>query len=108
MLQRGYVWEVRKSNESVEVPFYGQVKLEKIDGRDAYKHVPAEYVRAVPYDVPVVGDISNNRPFNEWGYTEVEDNNYNKFLQICKDKKLYIHYCAKKRKNKKRLYNKGY
>ena len=59
-LQRGYVWEVRKSNESVEVPFYGQVKLEKIDGRDVYKHVPAEYVRAVPYDVPVVGDISNN------------------------------------------------
>ena len=58
-LQRGYVWEVRKSNESVEVPFYGQVTVEHVDGKDVYKHVPTEYVRAVPYDVPVVGDISN-------------------------------------------------
>ena len=58
-LQRGYVWEVRKSNESVEVPFYGHVTVEHVDGRDVYKHVPTEYVRAVPYDVPVVGDISN-------------------------------------------------
>ena len=58
-LQRGYVWEVRKSNESVEVPFYGYVKVEKIDGREVYTHIPEEYVRAVPYDVPVVGDISN-------------------------------------------------
>ncbi|HAX73147.1 MAG TPA: glycogen phosphorylase, partial [Firmicutes bacterium] len=58
-LQRGFVWEVRKSNESVEVPFYGHVELVKVDGREVYKHVPGEYVRAVPYDVPVVGDISN-------------------------------------------------
>ena len=58
-LQRGYVWEVRKSNESVEVPFYGQVTVEHVDGKDVYKHVPTEYVRAVPYDVPLVGDISN-------------------------------------------------
>ena len=33
--------------------------VEHVDGRDVYKHVPTEYVRAVPYDVPVVGDISN-------------------------------------------------
>ena len=33
--------------------------VEHVDGKDVYKHVPTEYVRAVPYDVPVVGDISN-------------------------------------------------
>ncbi len=59
-LQRGYVWEVRKSNESVEIPFYGHVQIENVDGKEVYKHVPAEYVRAVPYDVPVVGDVANN------------------------------------------------
>ena len=59
-LQRGFVWEVRKSNESVEIPFYGKVVTETVNGREVYKHVPAEYVRAVPYDVPVVGDVANN------------------------------------------------
>ena len=47
-------------------------------GLDAIKRAPI-----VDYDTGVkclrIGDISNNRPFNGWGYTEVEDNNYNKF-----------------------------
>lgn len=47
-------------------------------GLDAIKRAPI-----VDYDTGIrclrIGDISNNRPFNDWGYTEVEDNNYNKF-----------------------------
>lgn len=47
-------------------------------GLDAIKRAPI-----VDYDTGIkclrIGDISNSRPFNEWGYTEVEDNNYNKF-----------------------------
>lgn len=47
-------------------------------GLDAIRRAPI-----VEYDTGIrclrIGDISNNRPFNEWGYTEVEDNNYNKF-----------------------------
>lgn len=47
-------------------------------GLDAIKRAPI-----VDNDTGVrclrIGDISNNRPFNEWGYTEVEDNNYSKF-----------------------------
>ena len=32
---------------------------------NVYTHLPAEYVRAVPYDVPVVGDItSGNKTVN--------------------------------------------
>lgn len=52
-------------------------------GLDAIKRAPI-----VEYDTGIrclrIGDISNNRPFNDWGYTEVEDNNYKKF-QLRKD-----------------------
>ena len=52
-------------------------------GLDAIKRAPI-----VEYDTGIrclrIGDISNNRPFNDWGYTEVEDNNYKKF-QLKKD-----------------------
>ncbi len=54
-LSYGYVWEVRKSDLSVEVPFWGSVDvIEKKDGMK-FRHVDAEYVRAVPHDMPVVG-----------------------------------------------------
>lgn len=47
-------------------------------GLDAIKRAPI-----VDYDTGVrcirIGDISNNRPFCDWGYTKVEANNYNKF-----------------------------
>lgn len=47
-------------------------------GLDAIKRAPI-----VDYDTGIrcirIGDISNNRPFNEWGYTIVDDVNYNKF-----------------------------
>ena len=52
-------------------------------GLDAIKRAPI-----VEYDTGIrclrIGDISNNRPFNDWGYTEVEANNYKKF-QLKKD-----------------------
>jgi len=54
-LQRGFVWEVRKSNESVIVPFYGQITTESINGRLHFKHENSICVKAVPYDVPIVG-----------------------------------------------------
>jgi len=54
-LRYGYVWEVRKSDLSVDVPFWGSVDvIERGDGVK-FRHVDAEYVRAVPHDMPVVG-----------------------------------------------------
>lgn len=51
-LKDGYVWEVRKEEESILIPFGGHVTFEN--------HVPTyhpdELINAVPYDVPVVGD----------------------------------------------------
>lgn len=47
-------------------------------GLDAIKRAPI-----VDYDTGIrclrIGDISNNRYFNEWGFAEVDDNNYKKF-----------------------------
>ena len=51
-LSDGYVWEIRKEEEAEEVPFFGYV--EWVNGGMVYR--PSGYVRAVPYDVPVVGD----------------------------------------------------
>lgn len=54
-LRYGYVWEVRKSELAVEVPFWGSVDvIERKDGMK-FRHVDAEYVKAVPYDIPVIG-----------------------------------------------------
>jgi len=51
-LKDGYVWEVRKEEESITVPFGGHVVFE--DGKAVYN--PNELISAVPYDVPVVGN----------------------------------------------------
>ncbi len=53
-LSDGYVWEVRKEEEAVEIPFFGN-----IEWHDGFVYKPSEYIRAVPYDVPIVGDSNN-------------------------------------------------
>lgn len=50
------VWEIRKDNESVEIPFYGYIEISSENGKLMVKHRNAEYVKAVPYDVPIIGD----------------------------------------------------
>ena len=54
-LKLGYIWEVRKPEHAVDVAFYGQIDQEYADGRFIMNHKNAEHVRAVPYDVPVIG-----------------------------------------------------
>ena len=51
-LKDGYVWEVRKEEESINVPFGGTVNF--LDGKVIY--TPNELIKAVPYDVPIVGN----------------------------------------------------
>ena len=55
-LKDTHVWEVRKDEEALEIPFYGHVEYTYTDGRLEVHHRNAEYVKAVPYDVPVIGD----------------------------------------------------
>jgi starch phosphorylase len=51
-LKDGYVWEVRKDEESINIPFGGYVTFEN---HNAVYH-PDELIKAVPYLVPIVGN----------------------------------------------------
>lgn len=56
------VWEIRKPEESVEIPFYGYIEMNNENGKLLVEHKNAEYVKAVPYDIPIIGD--NNHIVN--------------------------------------------
>jgi len=56
------VWEIRKDQDSVEIPFYGYIDISSENGKLIVKHKDAEYVKAVPYDIPIIGD--NNKIVN--------------------------------------------
>jgi len=54
-----HVWEIRKPDEAVDIPFYGHIEYESVNGKLKVHHRNAEKVRAVPYDVPIIGDSNN-------------------------------------------------
>lgn len=56
----GNVWEVRKPQHYVDVKFGGHVDMWMgEDGKAVVDHVPSLIVRAVPYDMPIVGQNTN-------------------------------------------------
>lgn len=61
-LKEGNIWEVRKPDKAVNVCFGGTVRTENIGGRLVFIHEDYEAVRAVPYDLPMVG--FNNKTVN--------------------------------------------
>ncbi|MFC0522101.1 glycogen/starch/alpha-glucan phosphorylase [Pontibacillus salicampi] len=54
-LREGNVWEVRKSDKTVEVRFGGEVITKEMGDTLSFDHVKYEPVLAVPYDMPVIG-----------------------------------------------------
>lgn len=54
-LAGGFPWETRKDGSSVLVRFGGQVVRHESDGKFWFTQEGGEIVRAVPYDVPIVG-----------------------------------------------------
>ncbi|CAM3770109.1 glycogen/starch/alpha-glucan phosphorylase [Mesobacillus zeae] len=54
-LRHGHVWEVRKADASVQIPYWGRVESYWENGRLVFRHLDAETVTAVPYDMPVIG-----------------------------------------------------
>lgn len=54
-LRHGHVWEVRKTDDAVEVPFWGEIESRMENGRFVFRHLHAETIMAVPYDLPVIG-----------------------------------------------------
>lgn len=47
-LDKGFMWEDKKANEAIQVPFYGYVEHTRL--------IDPVWVKAVPYDVKVVGN----------------------------------------------------
>ena len=55
-LQNTNVWEIKKPKHAVEVKFYGRAETyQDVDGCIRSRTVDAMTVKAVPYDVPVIG-----------------------------------------------------
>ncbi len=54
-LTKGYPWEIRNSDRTVKIRFGGNVERTYEDGKIHFEHVNYQTVRAVPYDVPIVG-----------------------------------------------------
>lgn len=54
-LRNGNIWEVRKADLAVIVPFWGEVETKIENERLVFYHRNAEMITAVPYDIPVVG-----------------------------------------------------
>ncbi|MFB1051962.1 glycogen/starch/alpha-glucan phosphorylase [Paraliobacillus sp. JSM ZJ581] len=58
-LSEGYMWEYRKPSEALDVLFGGQVQSFVQNGKLHFQQVNAEIVRAVPYDIPIIGYQTN-------------------------------------------------
>ncbi len=50
------VWEIRRPEEAVDIPYFGWIDIRSKNGTIDVKHRDAEYVKAVPYDIPIIGD----------------------------------------------------
>ena len=53
-LKLGNMWEVRKPKHAVDVKFWGRTVYNQQTGK--WDHIDAECIRAVPYDMPIVGN----------------------------------------------------
>jgi glycogen phosphorylase len=84
-LRNGHVWEVRKLDHAVEIPFWGHVESKIENGRLVFQHVNTERITAVPYDMPVVG--YHNQTVNTLRLWNAEPSTYPIFKDILKYKR---------------------
>lgn len=63
----GYPWEVARPELAQHIGFYGHVDVEFIDGKEVRTWVPGMEVKAMPWDLPIVGYESNTvYPLRLW------------------------------------------
>ena len=74
-LRYGNPWEIRKAKHAVDVKFFGRIEMtRKEDGHMQVRHVDAETVRAVPYDMPIVGHgTKGTNSLRLWNAEAAED-----------------------------------
>lgn len=58
-LKSGNPWEIRRPENAVEVKFFGDVRVEWVDGKAYFRHENYTSVMAIPYDTAVVGYHNN-------------------------------------------------
>ncbi|GLO63159.1 alpha-1,4 glucan phosphorylase [Vibrio sp. MACH09] len=63
----GYPWEVARPNIAQEIGFYGHVEVINENGKEKRRWVPGMQVKAMPWDLPIVGYESNTvYPLRLW------------------------------------------
>ena len=73
-LKYGNPWEVRKPKHAVDVRFWGRIDMNTVHGHTIVSHVDAEIVRAVPYDMPMIGyDTKTTNTLRLWSAEASED-----------------------------------
>lgn len=79
-LKNGYPFEVKRAEYAVEVKFGGYVRVENRNGRNVFIQEGYQSVRAVPYDMPVVG-YGNNvvNTLRIWDAEAIQEFNLNSF-----------------------------
>lgn len=79
-LKDGNPFEVRRSEYACEVKFGGHVKVEYQDGRNRFVQEGYSSIRAVPYDLPVIG-YGNNvvNTLRIWDAEAIQDFNLDSF-----------------------------
>lgn len=91
-LQNDNVWEVRREDKQVEVRFWGVVETKEENGKLVFEHKQYEAVRAVPYDVPIIGaDHTHVNTLRNWSaesitqpsrtFGSLAGTDYHKFLE---------------------------
>lgn len=85
-LRNRYIWEVRKPDLAVKIPFGGKVDTYVDEGRLCFRHLEAENVMAIPYDMPVPGYKNNTVNTLRLWSAEPSPFSYHKdFLQYKRD-----------------------
>ena len=79
-LKNGNPFEVKRPEYEVEVKFGGYVRTECVDGKNYFVHDGYQAVRAIPYDLPVIG-YGNNivNTLRIWDAEPEEEFNLNSF-----------------------------
>ena len=76
-LKTDFVWEVKKANRGINIKFGGNVYMKKIGNKLQPVYENCEVIRAVPYDVPIVGfNTKNVNTLRLWS-AEIDESDVN-------------------------------
>lgn len=79
-LKDGNQWEIKKNSKSEIIKFYGNIKVQEIDGKVQFIHEDYEAVTAVPYDIPMLGyETKDANYLRLWSAETVDDFDLNSF-----------------------------